>query len=360
VSFVTTADVLSKNMAYGVYGYRVINDQYQPGHTLEFYSDMASASVGVMGLATDHASIKIGAFGSASFGLYNQASYLQSPTSADDQYLAEKKSKFVADLASWAISGYEALSKVPAPQARAIGVLLGAVGTALDWYISTGEVEIANEQELARLKALQKKHDETIERLEVLESDARQELATASSSIIGEWESAFDPAAEKLSVLQDYDMSAGRGYDIMRSILNDLSQELEEQNISTSGMTPELSLSFDSDKAFAKLLKGHDVDFDAVEAWYGIVASDTLVKMKDIFEEYRGKLDLVLENDAFRTSNYSSDGDDFLLGNVQQKFLDGGDGNDTFVLDGLTSHKYIYDKSGNNGVFQDSWHCFCV
>lgn len=350
MSFIATADVLAKNMAYGNYGYRVINDQYEPGHTLEFYSDMVSASSGVMSLATEHVSIKLGAFGSGAIGVYNQARYLFSGESLSDPQLPAQRTKLVADLASWAISGYELLSKVPAPQARAIGVLLGAVGTALDWYISTGEVATANEQELAELKALQEKHNENIERLKELESGAREELAIGSSSIITEWESAFDPAAKKLSVLQDYDISAGQGYDLMRSILNDLSNELAEHKISTNGMTSELSLSFDSDKAFAELLMGHDIDFDAVEAWYGIVASDTLDQMQEIFEKHRLKLDVVLENDAFRTKNFSSDGDDVLLATVQQKFLDGGEGNDTFVLDGLEGHKYIYDKSGNNRI----------
>lgn len=111
-----------------------------------------------------------------------------------------------------------------------------------------------------------------------------------------------------------------------------------------------MSEEFEKDLDFAWLLRGDAVEFEAIEAWYGHIASETLAAMEEIVGRYAEKLDVVLENDAFPLANFSSPGDDVIVADVSQDFLDGAGGNDTFVLDGLQNHKYIYDNVGNNSI----------
>jgi len=226
-------------------------------------------------------------------------------------------------------------------------VAFGAVSVILDAAIAMGEVSI---QENAELQAIREQHEAGVEKLDAIRTQTLEDLQSGASTLFDGFAAKFDPAMKKLDIFQDYSVSAGFGAERMQSIANDMVNELAENNIFVDGTTPELFQQFEQDLDFLNLLLGDGIDFEAIEAWYGHIADETLSKMEIIITKYSEDLDIVLENDAFPLDNFSSPEDDVILANVSQKFLDGGDGNDTFVLDDLTSHKYIYDKSGNNKI----------
>ena len=345
MSVVTTADIIVKNIKLGTFDFKVVNGLYDESST-QMLADYADVATGLANGLTGTGFVKssvISSFASTAVEAY-EISRIKNP-SEDPRYDTRLQS-FIANAASAAIAGYELLSKVPAPQARAIGVVLGGIGAILSNYVAQGDAAAAQQE---ALEALQR-HQDAISELETLQQEALGDLQAGAENIFDSFASKFDPAMEKLDVFQDYSVTAGFGADLMRKIANDMLNELADKNIFVDGRTPELFDQFAQDLDFLNLLRGDGVNFEAIEAWYGHIAVETLSDMESIVNRYSDKLDLVLENDAFLLDNFSGPGDDVILSNVSQKFLDGGEGNDTFVLDGLQGHKYIYDKFGNNRI----------
>jgi Ca2+-binding RTX toxin-like protein len=344
MSVLTTVDVIVKNIKLGTYDFKVVNDLYDesPEQMLADYADVAfGLANGLSGTEFVKSSFiaSITSTATDAYALFNSRP-------EDDPFYQEKTINLYASIGSILTTGYEILSKVPAPQARAIGVVLGGISAILSNHVAQGEVSAAQQEALDAWQ----RHQDAIAQLEALQESALGDLQAGAADIFSDFAAKFDPAMEKLDVFQDYSVDAGFGTDLMRNIANDMVKELADKNIFVDGRTPELFDQFAQDLDFLNLLRGDGVNFEAIEAWYGHIAGETLSDMESIVNRYSDKLDLVLENDAFLLDNFASSGDDVILANVSQKFLDGGEGNDTFVLDGLTGHKYIYDKSGNNKV----------
>lgn len=346
------ADLVTSVVKFEVWDYKFDGGVYS-GASDRAIVDLADVTLGVANALKDSDWLqKLGGAASAASFAYSSLDTVKKAKSGALSPL--DLGAFILEAASFASSAYtlvmSAASKVPLPYARALSIALAFASTAMDYIVNTDEVDENAKNKAAEIAQKQAEFEAKIEQLNQLQAAAITELNDNVINIFSSFAELYDPAKQKLEILSDYHEGAGRTSSLIDKFTRDMVAEINNSGILTKGETANLLAMFYLDFDWLNTLRGEGVELGLAEGWYNFIVDDISAKLESIVSIYREKFETILSRDGFLLESYSSDGNDFILASGTADVLDGGKGADTFVLDGISEHKFIYDPQGNNRI----------
>jgi len=327
---------------------KLLNDQYQATPD-RAWVDLADVSVGLASALKDSPWLKVTGIGTGAASLiYASSEYMEkrgsgATTTLDDAGYVFSVLSFASQVAATlAQGGYAA----PVPHVKVAAVCLTAISTILDALATAGQID---SESAMRAAEEARELNEKVEHLTQIHSAACVELTNVTIDSFTEFGELHDHSVEKLNLLSSYHSSAATGLSLIANFRKSLFNEINSSGIAVDAESDIIEL-LPQYINWAETLRNDPINFASVEASYSEIVGNYSAKLAEIVGRYQANLEAILSRDGFLLKNFASDGDDVMLATVPHDVLDGGAGNDTFDLTGITENKLIYDPLGNNKI----------